>query len=746
MDRLATALKQHFGYDAFLPGQREVITPVLAGRDAFALLPTGGGKSLIYQLAALLRPGLTVVVSPLIALMQDQVDRLQANGIADTFVNSSLPGDERTRRERAALEGSVKLLYVAPERLVTGSFIGLLEQIQATAGLALIAVDEAHCISEWGHDFRPEYRQLGALRDRFPHAPLLALTATATGRVRGDIVTQLRLRDPAIHVASFDRPNLHYEIRPKSKATYRELRDRLRADTAAPTIIYCHSRKTVDDLAAQLVDDGIRALPYHAGMEAEERATFQRRFIQDDVPVLVATIAFGMGIAKPDVRAVIHYDLPRNLEGYYQESGRAGRDGLPAECILYFSFGDKAKIEYLINQKEDLQEQQIARRQLAQVLTYAQSQGCRRRALLAYFGESYTVANCGNCDNCQHPASLADRTTEAQKFLSCMGRTGERFGLRHIVAILRGAQTQRIRDLGHDQLSVYGVGRDLSEDAWLHVGRSLVEQGVVREVVGDGFVTLGLTPTAWEVIRGQRRVALPVHVPLVPATKEGALVHKEPAAATPSTAGLDEAARGLFDHLRALRKRLADAQNVPPYVIFTDATLRYLATVRPISLASFAQTPGVGQRKLESFGNIFTAAIHDYCAEHAMPTEIPSLVPTGPRPDLPRSEHPRPERPPATHLVSWQLFEQGQSIEEIAATRTLKPSTVLNHLIEAIYDGRYVDIERLITPERYAIIAAALGQATDTQLAPIKAALGDAFSYDDIRLVRATMQTNDGVE
>lgn len=736
MDQLTTALKQHFGYDAFLPGQREVITPLLAGRDAFALLPTGGGKSLIYQLAALLRPGLTVVVSPLIALMQDQVDRLHANGIAATFVNSSLSGDERTRRERAALSGSVKLLYVAPERLVTGSFIGLLEQIQATAGLALIAVDEAHCISEWGHDFRPEYRQLGALRDRFPQAPMLALTATATGRVRGDIVAQLRLRDPAIHIASFDRPNLHYEIRPKnSKTTYRELRDRLRADTTAPTIIYCHSRKTVDDLAAQLVDDSIRALPYHAGMEAEDRAEYQRRFIQDDVPVLVATIAFGMGIAKPDVRAVIHYDLPRNLEGYYQESGRAGRDGLPADCILYFSFGDKAKIEYLINQKEDLKEQQIARRQLDQVLTYAQSQGCRRRALLAYFGETYAEPNCGNCDNCQHPAPLADRTTEAQKFLSCMGRTGERFGLRHIVAILRGAQTQRIRDLRHDQLSVYGVGRDLSEDDWLHIGRSLVEQGVVREVANDGFVTLALTPLAWEVLRGQRQVDLPVRVPLVPATKEAA-------PATPSTAGLNEAARGLFDHLRALRKRLADAQNVPPYVIFTDATLRYLATVRPVSQASFAQTPGVGQRKLESFGEMFTDAIRDYCTEHDLPTDIPSVVPTGARPDLPRRE-----RPPATYLVSLQLFEQGQSIEEIATTRGLKPSTIMSHMVEAIADGRYVDVERLITPERYATIAAAIRHAADvSRLAPIKDALGPTYSYEDIRLVRAVMQTESVAE
>jgi ATP-dependent DNA helicase RecQ len=717
MDELVTALKAHFGYEAFLPGQREVIAPVLAGRDAFALMPTGGGKSLIYQLSALMRPGLTVVVSPLIALMQDQVDRLQANGIAATFVNSALSGDERTRRERAALEGRVKLLYLAPERLMTGSIIGLLERIQASAGLALLAVDEAHCISEWGHDFRPEYRQIGELRERFTDVPLLALTATATTRVRQDIVAQLRLRDPFIHVASFDRPNLRYEVRPKDKHSYHELRAYIRAHPDQAIIVYCHSRKTVDDLAATLNDDRIRALPYHAGMEADQRATNQRRFIQDDAPVLVATIAFGMGIAKPDVRAVIHYDLPRNLEGYYQESGRAGRDGQPADCILFFSFGDKAKIEYLIDQKTEPQEQQVARRQLAQVIAFAQGQGCRRRALLAYFGEDYPQPDCGNCDNCLHPPTREDRTTEAQKLLSCIGRTGERFGLRHIVAILRGAQTQKIRDLRHDQLTVYGVGKELSEDDWLHIGRALIEQGIVREAGGE-FPTLALTPAAWQILRGQARALLPARPVRLPP-------RDEPAAASAAVL-LDEASAGLFHHLRDLRKRLADEQNVPPYVIFADAALRAMAQQRPQTREQFARIPGVGQRKLESFFTIFTDAIRAYCMAHDLPMEI------APDPAPPRAERAR----VATHLLTWELFQQGKSLDAIAAERDLRPSTLRVHLIQAIKEGREVDRDRLVPPERFAVIAPVIRRLGFETMSPVKEALGDEYNYDEIFFVK----------
>ncbi|HEX5548314.1 MAG TPA: ATP-dependent DNA helicase RecQ, partial [Ktedonobacterales bacterium] len=417
MDSIEQALKTHFGHTTFWPGQRQIVDMALAGRDALVLMPTGGGKSLTYQLPALLRPGLTVVVSPLIALMQDQVERLEANGIPATFVNSSLDPAERARREQATVRGDYKLLYVAPERLLGESFLALLDRVAAGPGITLFAVDEAHCVSEWGHDFRPEYRQLSRLRRRFPAVPMLALTATATERVRQDILAQLHLKDPYLHVASFNRPNLFYDVRAKHRHSYAELVTLLREIGGpagdAPVIIYCQSRRAVEQLSERLARDGIRALPDHAGLAPEERTESQSRFIRDDVPVLVATIAFGMGIAKPDVRAVIHYDLPRSLESYYQESGRAGRDGDPARCVIFFAYGDRAKVEYMIAQKSEPQEQQVAREQLAQVVAYCEGNTCRRATLLAYFGEELPGENCGACDVCLGTvAAPEDRTVD----------------------------------------------------------------------------------------------------------------------------------------------------------------------------------------------------------------------------------------------------------------------------------------------------------------------------------------------
>ncbi len=443
LENLENTLKKYFGHDTFLQGQREIIQQVLSRRDAFILMPTGAGKSLIYQFSSLLMPGLTVVISPLIALMQDQVDRLQANGIAATFINSSLDTEERLNRQQAILNGKLKLLYIAPERLVTLPFLSLLDEVRKRIGVPLFAVDEAHCVSEWGHDFRPEYRLLGRLRDRYPSIPMLALTATATHRVREDILTQLRLNDPYIHIASFNRPNLYYEVRQKNQGSYRELLQLLRTQPDVSVIIYCQSRRGVDELSERLQQDGIRALSYHAGLTSETRTDHQARFMRDDVSVLVATVAFGMGIAKPDVRAVIHYDMPKSLEGYYQESGRAGRDGLEAQCIFFFQYSDRSKLEFTILEKTDEQERRIAREQLQQVIDYSESIGCRRRTLLAYFGEVFQQENCGNCDNCLHPiGTMEDRTVDAQKFISCISRTQQRFGMRYIVDILRGAKTQ----------------------------------------------------------------------------------------------------------------------------------------------------------------------------------------------------------------------------------------------------------------------------------------------------------------
>src|SRR6266851_5074642 len=595
LEKIEQALKQYFGHESFRAGQREIIKYALEGYDAFVLMPTGGGKSLVYQLPALLMPGLTVVISPLIALMQDQVDRLRANGIAATFVNSSLSNEERYERERAALNGRLKLLYVAPERLVNGNFLSFLDQVDRNVGLSLLAVDEAHCVSEWGHDFRPEYRQLGQLRTRYPHVPMMALTATATERVRQDILEQLRLRDPHIHIASFNRPNLYYEVRQKNKASFGELVQLLREQPDAPVIIYCQSRKSVDELSEALRHNGIRALSYHAGMTNEQRREHQSRFIRDDVSVLVATIAFGMGIGKPDVRAVIHYDLPRNLEGYYQESGRAGRDGLPARCVIFFSRGDRMKVEYIIGQKTDEQEQRIAHQQLQQVVAYCESSVCRRKVLLAYFGETLEE-ECGNCDTCARPTVLEDRTKDAIRLLFCIAKTQQRFGMKHVIDVLRGAQTQKVRDSGHDQLPIYGYGRELSADEWLRIGRALIHQGLLDET-SDGYPVPRLNALSWEVIHKQRTVEIAAPVKPVQPRLEKAGRHKAYAGddnevAEPDAPGTEE----LFQHLRKLRKQIADEQGVPPYVVFPDTSLRAMAQQRPQSREQFAQIPGVGGR------------------------------------------------------------------------------------------------------------------------------------------------------
>ena len=724
MQDIEQRLKQYFGHDAFRPGQQEIIEQTLSGRDAFVLMPTGGGKSLTYQLPALLLPGLTVVISPLIALMHDQVDQLRANGIAATFINSSLDSFERSQRERAALNGKVKLLYVAPERLLSENFLYLLDQIESDIGLSLLAVDEAHCVSEWGHDFRPEYRQLGQLRTRYPRSPMLALTATATERVRQDILTQLRLHDPYVHVASFNRPNLSYEVRPKHKGSYSELLQLLHGLPGAPVIIYCQSRRSVDDLSDCLQRDGIRALPYHAGLSGEQRTEHQTRFIRDDIAVLVATIAFGMGISKPDVRAVIHYDLPRNLEGYYQESGRAGRDGLPAQCILFFSHGDRAKVEYLIAQKPDEQEQFIARHQLQQAVAYSESSACRRRVLLAYFGETLRDENCSNCDNCLSPATLEDRTADARKFLACIVRTQERFGMRHIVDVLRGANTQKIRDYGHDQLSTFGIGKDLSADAWLYLGRALLQQDLVSQST-DGYPILRLNTLSWEILRKQRSVQ-------VAEPPRNATTQQE-------TRVLEPEAERLFQHLRNLRKQIADEQGVPPYVVFPDTSLRAMAQQRPQSREQFAQIPGVGGRKLEAYFTSFTRAIRDYCESHNL-----VMSPEAARRDNRQRREiipiPQVSAGPSTRRHTLDLYNEGRSIEEIARERNLNPRTIAGHLAELIEAGEAIEAERLVDTERHKIIFAALRQMGDDMLRPVKDLLGDEYSYEEIRLVRALMR------
>ncbi|NJK41368.1 MAG: DNA helicase RecQ [Acaryochloridaceae cyanobacterium SU_2_1] len=609
-DSLEAALKHFFGYETFRAGQGAVIEAALRQQDLLVVMPTGGGKSLCFQLPALLHPGLTIVVSPLIALMQDQVMGLEVNDIAATFLNSSLDAATTQQRQRDLLAGRIKLLYVAPERLLQTSFLSFLDQVQTQVGLSAFAIDEAHCVSEWGHDFRPEYRRLAELRRRYAQVPMYALTATATERVRQDIIQQLCLQQPYVHVASFNRPNLYYEVRAKSRQAYADLYRDVRQRSPGSGIIYCLSRREVNELSARLQADGISALPYHAGLSDHARTLNQTRFIRDDVQVIVATIAFGLGINKPDVRFVIHYNLPRNIEGYYQEAGRAGRDGQSSDCLLYFSPKDIYTLEWLIEQKlnpqtgEALdQEQRIARQQLRQVIDYAESTVCRRTIQLGYFGETF-AGNCGCCDNCCHPKPLEDWTIPAQKLLSCIARCQERYGLNHVIDVLRGSKNQKILQRRHDQLSTYGIGKDKTVDQWRLLARTLLHQGLMTETT-DGYPVLKLNDLSWEVLRHHRSVYVPISIKATPTPEQ-------------PNDGLQQSTTGLFQRLRALRKQLADQQSVPPYIIFTDASLQLMAQQQPQTLVEFAQISGVGKRKLEQYGHQFTAEICAYLQEQGL--------------------------------------------------------------------------------------------------------------------------------
>jgi len=625
MAELKAELKRIFGFDEFRAGQEAVVRDVLAGRDVLALMPTGGGKSLCFQLPALLQPGVTLVVSPLIALMQDQVRLLRDNDIRASFINSSLEPLEVSRRTAALLRGDYKLFYLAPERLLMSEFLeGPLRALSQGPGINAFVIDEAHCVSEWGHDFRREYRQLSSLRRRHPQIPMLAFTATATPRVRTDIVAQLALRNPALHVSSFNRPNLFYQVRAKTKQTYAELLAQARRGGAG--IVYCLSRRRVDELALQLQNDGIQARPYHAGLDADVRRSNQEAFIRDDVQAIVATIAFGMGINKPDVRWVAHYDLPKTLEGYYQESGRAGRDGDPARCTLYFGASDIRTADFLIQQKVDPdtgaaleEEQRIARQQLRQVLDYAESTECRRRVQLRYLGEDFT-APCGACDNCCEPRTLQDWTTEARQFMSCIARLaqrGQRFGAAQIIDILRGARNERVLSRGHDTLSVYGIGKQRTLDEWRGVARALLHQGLIDETQ-DGYPVLSLNAQSGPVLRQEFivRIAAPAkRIRTSAGSGAAALAGAGAGAGSRAAVAATGQSSALFESLRALRKRLADEHGLPPYVVFHDATLREMAERRPLTLNQFAELPGVGHAKLARYGDQFIAVVREHQAE-----------------------------------------------------------------------------------------------------------------------------------
>ena len=611
--QLLSALKRVFGYDSFRPLQEEIISAAMDGQDVFALLPTGGGKSLCFQLPAIVRDGLTVVVSPLIALMKDQVDALVAAGVQATFLNSTI--GEKLARERLSglFGGEYRLLYVAPERLMVPTFLEKLRQWN----VQLVAIDEAHCISEWGHDFRPEYRQISQLRKELPGVPFMALTATATGRVREDIVKQLRLTNSQTFVGSFNRANLTYRVLHKESPTQQVI-NFLKPRKRECGIIYCQSRKSCESLAERLAEKGIAARAYHAGLTAKERAENQELFLRDEVKVICATIAFGMGINKPNVRFVIHYDLPKNIEGYYQETGRAGRDGLPGECILLFSAGDVAKQTHFIDEQSDPVQRKIARDQLGTMVLYAETASCRRRELLNYFGERFATPNCGGCDNCLEPRETWDGTLSAQKFLSCVWRAREAsyrkdatFGMAHHAEILTGADTDRIRKWKHNELTTYGIGKEHGRPDWMFIGRELVRLGYLRQAQGE-FPTMEITANGVEVLKSRARIELTK----LPIRKKADEVQR-PKFKRSGDISCDEL---LFEKLRQLRREIADGLSVPAYIILGDMTLREMARDYPTNELELRNISGIGEKKLEQFGAQFTDAVVKYLRENPRQT------------------------------------------------------------------------------------------------------------------------------
>jgi ATP-dependent DNA helicase RecQ len=586
------SLKTVFGYDAFRPFQEEIIAGVIRGEDAFVLMPTGGGKSLCYQVPALHRAGVGIVVSPLISLMKDQVDALTANGVEAAFYNSSLKSDEARQVLARLHAGKLDLLYVAPERLLSDDFLARLREVE----IALIAVDEAHCISQWGHDFRPEYTQLGRLRGHFPGIPILALTATAEPHTRRDIIDRLGLQRARCYITGFDRPNIRYTVLEKQRP-FEQLAAFLHGRREEAGIVYCLSRKRVEQVAAKLAGAGFQAASYHAGLPAEERRRVQEDFLRDDLRIIVATVAFGMGIDKSNIRYVVHYDIPKNIESYYQETGRAGRDSMPAEALLLFGYGDIAVARGLIENTENAERQRIELHKLNTMVGFAEAVTCRRRVLLGYFDERLP-ADCGNCDICLDPPAMIDATENARKALSCIYRVGQRFGMGHVIDVLRGSRNQRLLELGHDRLSTYAIGADQSQAYWGSLLRHLIHHGLVEQDPGS-YSVLKLTPASRSLLRGEETLTMAVPRLRTPAVK------KPPR----PLGGRGDCDPELFAKLRALRKELADQAGVPPFVVFSDAALAGMAAELPTDDEGFLRVHGVGAKKLEQYGPAFMAEI-----------------------------------------------------------------------------------------------------------------------------------------
>lgn len=588
-------LKEVFGYTSFRPSQQEIVEALINGEDLFVLMPTGGGKSLCYQLPALHRPGVAIVVSPLISLMKDQVDALTAAGIKAAYYNSSLGASEARQVLARLHEGDLDLIYVAPERLMSDSFLDRLQGIE----IALIAIDEAHCISQWGHDFRPEYRQLSRLRTLLPGPPLIALTATAEPHTQNDILSGLKMTNARCFATGFDRPNIRYTVVDKLKPA-NQLTDFLKLHQGESGIVYALSRKRVESVAADLNKAGIKAAAYHAGLNSARRQEVQDAFQRDEILIVVATVAFGMGIDKSNVRFVVHYDLPKNIESYYQETGRAGRDSMAAEALLLFGYGDIAIARSLIEHSPNPERKRIESQKLNTMIGFAEAQTCRRRILLSYFGETMET-DCGNCDICLNPPQTIEVTEEARKALSCVFRVGQRFGMGHVIDVLRGSKNQRILQLGHNSLSTYGIGADKPQEFWGALLRFLIHHGYLNQDL-DNFSVLTLTESARPLLKGEIPLTMPK-----PRTRPVSAA-KKPATKKEATPLIYD--RALFARLKELRKRLADKEGVPPFVIFSDATLAEMSAVRPADRDAMLLVNGVGRHKLEHYGDQFLEVIH----------------------------------------------------------------------------------------------------------------------------------------
>ena len=712
-------LKTHFGYDSFLPHQEEIVSSVMAGNDCFVLLPTGGGKSLCYQLPALALDGLTLVVSPLIALMKDQVDGLRANGISAGFINSTLTQSQISAAQERVRQGGIKILYVAPERATLPDF----KRFLASLKVGLIAIDEAHCVSEWGHEFRPAYRELQDLRRACPDVPIIALTATATGRVRDDILSQLALRQPRSFVSSFNRPNLTYAIEPK-KNSLPVLLSLLERHQGESAIIYCLSRRGTEELAHTLSERGVKAAAYHAGMGPELRRDTQDRFVRDEIQVVAATIAFGMGIDKPDIRLVVHYDLPKSIEGYYQETGRAGRDGLPSECVLFYSYGDKAKHDYFVNDTEDPEERERARWRLEQVVKLCGQHACRRKFVLEYLGEERPDENCGGCDVCLAPRENFDATEIAQKILSAVARTGERFGVGHVTNVLLGAATKQVVDRGHDKLTVFGIASDQSKDGL----RGLIEDMVGEDLLassGGQYPTLNITPKGWSFLKDRDTLVL------------ARPVNQAADSVVPANRSSDDLR--LFNELSALRKRLADERGVPAFVIFGNKTLEDMARkaapnrgrVRRVSGVGASQAPGVCRAVSEIDRWLRgTTRLAGCC-------EVPPQS----------SGKPPPEIIGDSIRESGRLVSSGMSLAEVAKRKGLKETTVLGHLERLARGGVALTLDSAMPPpDRVRHIEGAFANLGHELLRPVRDELGEEFSYEELRLVRVGILAKERAE